>query len=256
MKLELEKKVVLICGSSKGIGFEIANKFATEGARIILTGRNKNNLSKSYKYLISKYNKSYIESKVTDFTDTRSIEGLKKMIIKKYKKLDIVIANVGSGISTNDPIPDSKQWEKIWNINFNSAINTARAFVSLLEKSGGNILFISSITGIEFIKGAPTDYSTSKSALIYFAKNIARKLSPKIRVNVIAPGNILFPNGSWDKKLKKNPQKIKKLIKETVPMQKFGRPDDIANAALFLCSEKASFITAETIVIDGGQTSS
>ena len=256
MELQLEKKIVLICGSSMGIGFEIANKFATEGARVILTGRNKSSLLKSYEYLIGIHNKSNIDTKVTDFTDTDSIESLKRMIIKKYKKLDIVIANVGSGNSTNDPIPDLGQWNKTWDINFNSAIYTARAFVSLLVKSSGNILFISSITGIESIKGAPTDYSTAKSALIFFSKNIARKLSPKIRVNVIAPGNILFPNGSWDKKLKKNPQKIKKLIKETVPMQKFGRPEDIANAALFLCSEKASFITAETIVIDGGQTSS
>ena len=83
---------------------------------------------------------------------------------------------------------------------------------------------------------------------------MARKLAMKIRINVLAPGNIYFPGGSWDEKMKENPERVKRLIKSTVPMNRFGTLEEVSNAAIFLCSERASFITGSTLVIDGGQT--
>jgi 3-oxoacyl-[acyl-carrier protein] reductase len=102
--------------------------------------------------------------------------------------------------------------------------------------------------------GAPTDYSTAKSAIIALAKNMARKLAPNVRVNVIAPGNVYFEGGSWDEKIKKDKKRVNQIIQATVPMNRFATPQEIADSALFLCSDKANFITGSTLVIDGGQT--
>ncbi len=124
----------------------------------------------------------------------------------------------------------------------------------MLKKSKGTLLFISSITGMEAF-GAPTDYSTAKSAIIALAKNMARKLaSDGIRVNVIAPGNVYFKGGSWDEKIQQDKKRVDKILKLTVPMNRFAIPQEIANSAVFLCSDRAGFITGTTLVVDGGQT--
>ena len=123
----------------------------------------------------------------------------------------------------------------------------------MLKKSKGCLLFISSIAGMEAF-GAPTDYSTAKTALIALSKNIARKVAPAVRVNVIVPGNVFFEGGSLDEKIKKDKKRIDKIIKNTVPMNRFGTPEEIANAAVFLCSDRAKFITGTTLIVDGGQT--
>ncbi|MBT6229489.1 MAG: SDR family oxidoreductase, partial [Candidatus Scalindua sp.] len=118
----------------------------------------------------------------------------------------------------------------------------------------GNLLFIASVAGMEAL-GAPVDYSVAKTAVIAFSKNLARKAAVDgIRVNCIAPGNIFFEGGSWDKKILEAPEQIKQLIDTTVPMQRFGQPEEIVDAVLFLCSERASFITGSVLKVDGGQT--
>ena len=102
--------------------------------------------------------------------------------------------------------------------------------------------------------GAPVDYSTAKSAVSALAKNMARKLAQEVRVNVLAPGNVYFPGGSWDEKIQQDPDRVERIIESTVPMNRFGTPEEMADAVLFLCSERAKFITGSTLVVDGGQT--
>jgi 3-oxoacyl-[acyl-carrier protein] reductase len=153
----------------------------------------------------------------------------------------------------SDALPEDEQWQKTWNSNFESALQTARIFLPMLEKSKGVLLFVSSIAGIEAF-GAPTDYSTAKTAIIALAKNMARKLAPTVRVNVIAPGNVFFDGGSWDEKIQQDKERLDEIIKSTVPMNRFATPQEIADSAVFLCSDRASFITGATLVIDGGQT--
>jgi len=164
-----------------------------------------------------------------------------------------VVANIGDGRSVSDPLPDSVQWKKTWDNNFESALHTARTFLPLLKKSKGCLLFISSITAMEAF-GAPVDYSTAKTAVSALAKNMARKLAQDIRINVLAPGNVYFEGGSWDDKIKQDSNRVKDIIKSTVPMNRFGTPEEIADAAVFLCSDRAKFITGSLLVVDGGQT--
>ena len=102
--------------------------------------------------------------------------------------------------------------------------------------------------------GAPVDYSTAKAAVVALAKNMSRKLSNKVRVNVVAPGNIFFNNGSWDKKIKNDPAVVEQIIRSTVPMNRFGTPEEVADAVVFICSGRAKFITGSVLTIDGGQT--
>ena len=114
-------------------------------------------------------------------------------------------------------------------------------------------LFISSITAFEAF-GAPVDYSNAKAAVVAFSKNLARKVADKVRVNVLAPGNVYFPGSSWHEKIHKDSDKVKQMINASIPMKRFGTPKEIADAGVFLCSNRASFITGSVLVVDGGQT--
>ncbi len=252
MKLNLSGKRVLVAGASRGIGLEITRAFLGEGAKVCLVSREKNLLFRVKNQLARDFGQNVIAYEC-DCSSIDSLGILKKNISAIWEGIDIVIANVGDGSSVSDAIPANDQWESTWAQNFKPAINTARTFLTMLKSANGCLLFISSIAGVEAF-GAPVDYSTAKSALIAFSKNIARKLAKEVRVNVIAPGNIMFPGGSWDKKYKDNPERVKSFIRDNVPMDRFGTPNEIADASLFLCSERAGFITGATLVIDGGQT--
>ena len=253
MNLDLENKNVLITGASRGIGLAIASSFLAEGAKVCIVSRGSKELFDNEKKLKEKFGKDSVWANKCDCTKNEDLESLKEKIINEWGSLDIVIANVGSGESVPDKLPNNSDWEKTWNINFESALQTTRIFLPILESSQGVLLYVSSIAGIEAL-GAPTDYSTAKTAVMSLAKNLARKSAPDVRVNVLAPGNIFFENGSWDKKIKKDKKSVNEMISSKVPMKRFGTPEEVGDAAVFLCSDKAKFITGTTLVIDGGQT--
>lgn len=245
---------MLVSGASRGIGLSIARNFLQEGARVAITSRNYDELETIRQNLEQKFPAKKILSGRCDFSSHNDIVGLKKRIMDEWNGLDIVVANAGSGRSVPDIIPSQQHFDSTFNQNFTVAVNVAREFMPILELSRGGILFIASIAGIEAY-GAPVDYSVAKSAVLSFSKNIARKVAHKgVRVNCIAPGNIWFEGGGWDEKLKAEPERIGNLIDTTVPMKRFGKPEEIADAALFLCSERASFITGAVLCVDGGQT--
>lgn len=253
MDLELKNKRVLITGASRGIGAAIARSFLLEGARVCIVSRGSKNLYDTEALLRLEFENKLVHAQSCDCTSLDEMKVLKHNINKKWKGLDIVVANVGDGESVSEPISNNNQWKKIWDKNFETSLNTARTFLPSLKETKGCFLFISSIAGIEAI-GAPVDYSTAKTAVIALAKNMARKLGEDVRINVLAPGNIFFPEGAWEKKVKDDPIKIKEYINNTVPMKRFGTPEDIADSAVFLCSSRAKFITGSILVVDGGQT--
>ncbi|MBT5399905.1 SDR family oxidoreductase [bacterium] len=253
MNLNLNNKKVLITGASTGIGLTVAESFLQEGVKTCLVSRGSKALFENEKKLQDIYGLENSFACKCDCTNIESLNSLKNRVKDKWGSLDIIIVNVGDGRSVPDALPDDEQWQKTWNSNFESALQTARTFLPMLEKSKGCLLFISSIAGLEAF-GAPTDYSTAKTAIIALAKNMARKLAPDVRVNVIAPGNVYFEGGSWDEKIKQDKKRVDEIIKSTVPMNRFATPQEIADSALFLCSDRASFITGTALVIDGGQT--
>jgi 3-oxoacyl-[acyl-carrier protein] reductase len=251
MDLKLAGKRVLITGASQGIGKSTALAFLKEGAIVAIVSRGKRKLDKFNKELLNLYDKSRFLTLQYDCSIESELLSLNKIIQREWGGVDIVIANVGDGRSVQEVIPDNNQWNATWSSNFESTLFTARVFLPMLDKSNGNLLFVSSIAGIEAF-GAPVDYSTAKAAIIAFAKNISRKQT-NVRVNVVAPGNILCEGGSWEEKIKKNRNIVEQTIEDNVPMGRFGLPDEIADSILFLCSERASFITGSTLIVDGGQ---
>lgn len=253
MELQLHHKTFVVTGSSRGIGKAIAKALLKEGANVVLVARNPEQLEQTASELQAIVSDNRILSVPADCTLEADLLRLRDKVLAVYHQIDGLILNVGSGTSTADPISERTHWNKIWDLNFNSAIEPARIFLQDLIRSEGCILFISSIAGIESI-GAPTDYSTAKTALLSLAKNLSKKLAPQVRVNTLCPGNVYFEGGTWEKKWKDNPEGITKIIQDTVPMQRFGTPEEIADAACFLCSSRASFITGSALIVDGGQT--
>ena len=253
MDLQLLNKRVLITGASRGIGVAIAEEFLQEGSNTCIVSRGSDKLYETEKRLQALFDNKTVFAEKCDCTDPDSLEVLRKKIQEKWSGLDIVVANIGDGKGSSGPIPDNFEWKNSWEKNFESALFTARTFLPMLKESKGCLLFISSIAAIEVL-GAPVEYATAKSAIIALAKNMSRKLGNELRVNVIAPGNILFPESSWDHKLKDNPKLVTKLVESNVPMNRFGSPKEVADAAVFICSERASFITGSVLVVDGGQT--
>lgn len=245
-------KVVVVTGSSSGIGLAIAAKFLQQGATVWINGRTENNLLAAKEQLIAHADQQRINHYVADCTDLDALQGFCNVVRQESGKVDVLVANIGDGRSVPDAMPSEEHWAKVWNTNFNSALHTSRVFLPLLSSPGANILFISSIVALEAF-GAPIDYSTAKSAVNALAKNLSRKLAPQIRVNTIAPGNILFDGGAWADKLVKDKDKVQEMLNSQVPLKRFGRPEEIANAVSFLCSDEASFITGSTLVVDGGQ---
>jgi 3-oxoacyl-[acyl-carrier protein] reductase len=252
MDLDLENKRVLITGASGGIGSAIARAFLAEKSKVCLVSRGSRKLFELEKKLINKFGEESLFAYKCDCTQQKKLSELIFEIEEKWQGIDVVIANIGDGRSVPDAIPAKEQWSKVWKTNFETALNTARVFLPLLKNNRGSLLFISSIAGLEAI-GAPVDYSTAKSAVISFAQNLARKVAPEVRVNVIAPGNVHFPGSSWEDKINENPEKIENLLQSNVPMKRFGAPEEIADAVTFLCSSRSSFITGSVLRVDGGQ---
>jgi len=252
MNLDLKNKNFLISGSSKGIGLKIAETLLNEGSRVIINGRTKNLLKKEFKNLSLKYGKKvfYVEG---DVKNQRVLKKIKGLIKKKLKQLDGIVANAGAGKKQLDNFFSEKNY--IWHLenNFFPSFKFVNYFLEEMKKSQGSIVFISSIASLKDI-GAPLGYASSKLNLNFYSKLLANKVAKyNVRVNNVIPGNILFKGGNWENKIKKNSSKINSMIKNKVPLNRFGKPEEIADMVTFLLSSKSAFMTGSEIVIDGGQ---
>jgi len=255
--LGLKDKVVLVSGSSRGIGFAIARAFLKEEAIVVITGRDEASLALAKETLVSNSSLGRVVAVRADMTNIQEIRSTLAQVISTFQHLHALVANVGSGAGNTgwDLSPDDWQVGLQKNLVGNMTLATA-ALPHLISQGGGSITFISSIVACEAVN-APLPYSAAKAAIHIVAKNLARTAgSSGVRVNVVAPGNVLFPGGSWEKKLMDSRQNVEQYIRSEVPAGRFGRPEEIADAVVFLASEKASFITGSCLVVDGGQSRS
>jgi len=257
MDLQLDGKVVFVAGSSRGIGQAIASAFLAEGARVAISGRDPGVLAETESALRSSHPSASLLSIPGDLTAESHCAAAIAAILRAWNTLDILVANIGSGSGRPGWQYDAQAWASLYDINLLGSVRlVSHALPAMLERKSGSILLISSITGIESTP-APLAYSSAKAALLNYSKNLARQVAPEgIRVNAIAPGNILFPGGTWEKHIAANPAGVESYIHEEVPMRRFGAPEEIAAAVLFLTSPRASFITGACLVADGGQTRS
>lgn len=260
MDLGLQDKAVFIAGASRGIGFGMSDGFLAEGAKVIMTGRGEASLDEAKEALVAKgHDAARILTIAGDMTDTANIITALKAAENRFGPLHTVIANVGLGRSPLGWDVKDADWAADFKQNFTGSVALAREAVRLFmdrdeeARKGANLIFISSIAGVNAL-GTPLPYATSKAAINQLAATLAKQVGKDgIRVNAIAPGNIIFENGEWEARVKERPEAWTRWIKREVALRRFGTPEEIAGAACFLASSRAGFITGEVFVVDGGQ---
>lgn len=249
MQLNLAGKTALITGSSRGIGFAIAQTLRDEGCKIVLNARNSDCLNKAAAELRGSI---AIPGDVTKINEARDVVA---SAIRMLGGLDILVCSVGGSHSVAPGRETSEDWLNTFGLNFLSVTNVIESSLVELEKSEGVILCISSICGLEVIPGAPLTYSSAKAALNSYVRGIARPLGKKrIRINAIAPGNILFEGSVWARKIAQDKERVDLMLEQDVSLNRLGAPQDIASLAAYLVSERANFATGGIWTLDGGQT--
>jgi 3-oxoacyl-[acyl-carrier protein] reductase len=250
MELGLQGKTAIVTGSSRGIGRSIALALAAEGCNVVLCARGEERLRETEAEVRAEGVETL--AVVADMTRAEDAERLVAAAIKRFGRIDILVNNAGGAT----PGEDDAAWENSYRVNLMSAVAAARAIVPhMREQGGGCIIHIASISGRE--SGGPATYNATKAALISHAKQMALALAgDKIRVNSVAPGSIIFPGGSWQRRVDADPEGLRKFVRHNIPMGRFGSPEEVAAVAAFLASEKASWVTGACVNVDGGQSRS
>ena len=257
MDLRLANKVVLVAGSSRGIGYTSARAFLAEGCRTAITGRDSASLAEAQTALEAEFGAERVLACEGDLRQTAVILKLLSIIHERWGQLDCLVANIGNGRGPIGWDVQESDWDRLFEENLTGSLRLVREVLPAMTRSRmGSIVLVASIVGLESTS-APLPYSAAKAALVNYGKNLARQVGPSnVRVNCVAPGNILFPGGSWDRHLSERRDEVLHLINVEVPLQRFGRPEEIADLIVFLSSDRAAFITGACIVADGGQTRS
>ena len=248
-----KSKNYVISGSSRGIGLSIANIILENGGNILITGRDEEQLNKIYLRLKKKYKNVVILKQYGDLLNSDTYVKINKLLKKeKWTKISGIVANAGQVDSKKNK---ANQQDISWhlNANFFLSVNFVNNFLDNYNCKSSSIIFISSIASNLHIR-SPFGYSSGKILLNHYSKYLSMSLhNQDIKVNTISPGNIFFRDGNWDIKLKKNKKKINNYIKKNVPLNRFGKPDEIASIVYFLFSGKSDFINGSNISCDGGQ---
>ena len=242
----LENKVALVTGAGRGIGRAIAIALAKEGAEVVVNYNGSEERAKEVKQTIEENGgkASIYKCNVSDFG---ACEAMIKDIVKEHGRLDILVNN--AGITKDGLIMKMKEedFDSVLNVNLKGTFNTIRHSArQMLRQKSGKIINISSVSGVTGNAGQ-ANYSASKAGIIGLTKSAARELASRnINVNAIAPG---FVDTDMTITLS---DKVKEGAKGQIPLGRFGKPEEVAELALFLSSEKSDYITGQVINIDGG----
>ena len=255
MDLGLRDQVVFVAGSTRGIGRAIATRLVEEGARVVVTGRDESDLRTACRELDTIDFEKRVLGVACDLARPSDIDRALSTTLSRFGRLDHVVANVGSGSGPLGWDVDDDAWLRLLEVNLLAATRLTRAALPhLLARPGGSLLYIASIVAVE-ATDAPFPYSAAKAALVNYAKNLSRRVAASgLRVNSIAPGNVIFAGGSWERHRESDPAAVAAMLEREVPLGRFGMPDEIASLAAWLCSPLAGFATGGCYTLDGGQT--
>ncbi|MEM4255128.1 MAG: glucose 1-dehydrogenase [Candidatus Norongarragalinales archaeon] len=236
-------KSVLVTGGGRGIGAAIAKAFADEGAVVFV---NYNASKKQAETLAKAINGFAIRASVSD---SKQVERMKKFVLGKANgALDVLVNNAGDidWVSSWQDVSE-KMWDRVVDTNLKGTFLCTRAFASaMLKQKHGCIVNLSSTA---FFQGKfpAMHYNASKAGVVALTKTFANQLAPFVRVNSVAPG---FIRTNFQEHYSDSRQK---QLLDGIPLKRFGKPDDIAKAVLFLASDQASYVTGQTLVVDGGR---
>src|SRR5438094_1025427 len=244
--MRFENQVAVVTGAGRGIGHAIAVRLASEGARVACVSRSEDNAKRTadkINILRADSAKHY----AVDVADHAAVQKIGAQILEDFTKIDILVNNAGvtrDGLAMRMSIED---WDTVINTNLRGAFNFSQAIMrAMIKRRSGRIINITSVIGLIGNAGQ-TNYAASKAGLIGLTKSLARELASRnITVNAIAPGFITtdMTAGLSDE--------IKKALHAKIPLGKTGTPEDVANAAAFLASADAGYITGQTLCVDGG----
>jgi 3-oxoacyl-[acyl-carrier protein] reductase len=250
MDLGLKDRVAIVTGGSRGIGKAICLGLAAEGCSVALCARGEETLRQTEAEL--KVAGVKVLASVLDVTRTEDAERFISQVVSDLGRVDVLVNNVGG----SRPGDDDEAWQGSIDLNFMSAVRCTRAVLPIMRAQGsGSIIHISSIYGRE--SGGGPSYNATKAAMISHAKALALQLAPEgIRVNSVAPGSIRFPGGGWDRRVQADPEAMAAFVKNNIAAGRFGTVEEVADAVVFLASDRARWITGACINVDGGQSRS
>ena len=244
--MRLKDKVAIITGGSRGIGYATADAFLREGATVIITASSQASADKAVAQLKEKYPNSTIAGISPDLSNLESVRNSFLMATAKYGCVDILVNNAGVSESTPFTEYTEEVFDKVMDLNVKGVFNATRAASEcMIARGSGVILSTSSMVSIY---GQPSGiaYPTSKFAVNGLTVSLARELGPKgIRVNAVAPGI------TETDMMKAVPKEIIEPMIRQIPLRRLGKPEDIANAFVFLATDEASFITGVMLSVDG-----
>ncbi|MGO4722925.1 MULTISPECIES: SDR family NAD(P)-dependent oxidoreductase [unclassified Inquilinus] len=266
MQISFKGRRVVVAGGSRGIGRSIALAFAAEGADVAVCARGAPGLAAIEDEL--KRQGGTVFAMACDLGEATAAERFVTAAAGALGGIDVLVNNA-SGLGSTD---DEAGWLASVNVDLMATVRATRAAIPFLEQAGpekagpeqaslaqaglaaggGAIINISSISGLSAVPRS-LPYAAVKAALVNYTMGQGLALAPKrIRVNAIAPGSIEFPGGGWERRRTSDPQLYQRTL-DHIPWGRFGTPEEIAKVALFLASDMASWVTGQTIVVDGGQ---
>lgn len=246
MYILVMSKVVLITGSSRGIGKAIALKFAEKGAKVIVNYVNSKKEAEEVVKNIEEIGSEAIAIKC-DVSKEDEVKKMVKESVDKFGKIDVLVNNAGIVFDIPFKNKTVEQWKRTLDVNLvGTFLCTKYVAEEMSKQKSGNIINISSTNGIDTYNSESVDYDVSKAGVNIFTKCMAEELAPNIRINCVAPGWV-------DTDINKDlPKDYVKEEKKRICLKRFGKPEEIANVVLFLASDESSFMTGSIVVVDGG----
>jgi 3-oxoacyl-[acyl-carrier protein] reductase len=253
MDLGLAGKVALVTGSSRGIGRGIATRLSEEGAHVVLCARGADELDATVRSLPGTGRAVGI---VADVTEAAGAAAVVAAAVEQLGGLDIVVNNVGGSGAKSFAEMDADDLQAVLGKNLFPALSVSRAALPVLRAGGGGVIaLVASIWGRE--GGGGPSYNVAKAAEISLAKSMANDLAKEgIRVFSVAPGSTLFPGGSWERRLREDPDGMAGFVERELPFGRLGTVDEVADVVAFLVSSRASWVAGTCVTVDGGQSRS
>ncbi|HSK09408.1 MAG TPA: SDR family oxidoreductase [Vicinamibacterales bacterium] len=257
MDLQLTGKVALVTGSSRGLGLASARALAAEGCRVCVCARTAGALGGAARELAGlAASPEDVLAVEADLTTLAGVEQVVDATIRRFGALDILVNNLGLAKGGDIVETPDAEWLEAIDYTLFPAIRASRLAVpSMKARGGGAIIMIASIWGRE--SGGRMTYNAVKAAEISLGKAMAQQLAPHgIRVNSVCPGSILFPGGSWWKRVQADPDGMAAFVRQELPFGRFGRAEEVGDVVAFLASPRAGWISGASIVVDGCQSRS